>query len=150
VIVEADLTAWCEACVYAIDGQVDASTKASMAADYIAAMQFIDWAALLFSASVVAFKVAAELKDIELCNVAIAHAGSAISPGWRAALLVIGVVRRFSFLSALLIVIPTLVFTQGGDALQVCFNTVAILFICEVICRSLVNLSSFFIVSQLC
>ena len=36
------------------------------------------------------------------------------------------------FLPALVVAVPTLVLVMGGDALSVCFNTVAILFLTEV------------------
>jgi hypothetical protein len=41
-------------------------------------------------------------------------------------------VRRWMFIPVLIVSIPLLVLYKGGDALAICFNTVAILFICEV------------------
>ena len=40
--------------------------------------------------------------------------------------------RRWVFLPALVQAVPTLVLTKSGDALSVCFNTIAILFLTEV------------------
>lgn len=40
--------------------------------------------------------------------------------------------RRWVFLPALATVVPILVMIKGGDALSVCFNTVAILFLCNI------------------
>jgi hypothetical protein len=71
-------------------------------------------------------------QDIELCDMAIRHAGDRIAPSWRAALLVLGGVRRWLFLPTLVMVIPMLVMYKGGDALNVCFNSVAVLFLCEI------------------
>jgi hypothetical protein len=44
----------------------------------------------------------------------------------------LGGVRRWVFLPALFYVVPNLVMIKGGDALSVCFNTIAILFLTEV------------------
>jgi hypothetical protein len=41
-------------------------------------------------------------------------------------------VRRWLFLPALVAAVPALVLAKGGDALSVCFNTIAILFLTEV------------------
>ncbi len=44
----------------------------------------------------------------------------------------LGGVRRWVFLPTLVQAVPTLVHLKGGDALSVCFNTIAILFLTEV------------------
>jgi hypothetical protein len=71
-------------------------------------------------------------QDIELCAIAIAHAGNRLSRGSGLALTLLGGVRRWMFLPALVGAVPTLVMYKGGDALSVCFNTIAILFLTEV------------------
>ena len=40
--------------------------------------------------------------------------------------------RRWVFLPVLVAAVPWLVLFKGGDALSVCFNTIAILFLTEV------------------
>jgi hypothetical protein len=40
--------------------------------------------------------------------------------------------RRWVFLPILVATVPMLVLLKGGDALSVCFNTIAILFLTEV------------------
>jgi hypothetical protein len=72
-------------------------------------------------------------QDKALCAIAIAHAGDQLSRGSRLALTVLGGVRRWLFLPMLIFVVPWLVMFKGGDALSVCFNTIAILFLTEVI-----------------
>lgn len=62
---------------------------------------------------------------------AIRHAGDRIAPAWRSALSLLGGMRRWVFLPALVGAVPQLVLLKGGDALSVCFNTVAMLFLCE-------------------
>ena len=71
-------------------------------------------------------------QDIELCAMAIHHAGDRIAPAYRFALSLLGGMRRWTFLPTLTLAAPTLVLVKGGDALSVCFNTVAVLFLCEI------------------
>ena len=71
-------------------------------------------------------------QDIALCAVAIEHAGAKLSHGSRLALALLGGVRRWVFLPTLVVAVPFLVLLKGGDALSVCFNTIAILFLTEV------------------
>lgn len=72
------------------------------------------------------------VQDIVLCAIATEHAGDCIAPVWRFALLLLGGVRRWLFLPSLVMVTPTLVLLKGGDALSICFNTIAMLFLCEI------------------
>eukprot|EP01051_Picozoa_sp_SAG22_P000366 SAG22_NODE_9_length_35992_cov_37.278104_5_plen_401_part_00 len=126
----ATVASWCETCVHAIDGTVDASTQTGRIAANISAMNRSDFIALAFATFIVACKVVGELKDIELCTLSVAHAGDGLGRGWRRAFTVLGDVRRRIFLPALVTTVPLLVMLKGGDALSVCFNTVAILFMC--------------------
>lgn len=94
----------------------------------------MDWLAFAFACAVVSFQVAGELKDIALCTISLEHlpASTMISPAWRYGLAAIGLVRRWVFLTLLVISVPLLVVYKGGDALSVCFNTIAILFMTEI------------------
>jgi hypothetical protein len=71
-------------------------------------------------------------QDIELCAMAIRHAGDRIAPTYRFALSLLGGMRRWTFLPTMVMAAPWLVQYKGGDALSVCFNTVAVLFLCEI------------------
>lgn len=71
-------------------------------------------------------------QDIKLCSIAIEHAGDRITPAWRFALSLLGGVRHWVFLPILVMAVPLLVMYRGGDALSVCFNAVAVLFLCEI------------------
>jgi hypothetical protein len=73
-------------------------------------------------------------QDIALCAIAIGHAGDRLSRSSRLALTLLGGVRRWVFLPMLVDAVPILVLFKGGDALSVCFNTIAILFLTEVTC----------------
>ena len=125
------VASWCEACVRN-DGTVDPLTAPSLIAANLAAMGTMDTVALVFAAFIVVFTVVGELKDIELCSMAVAHAGDRLSKGWRLALRFLLWMRRWCFLPFLVIDVPVLVMFKGGDALSVCLNTVAILFLCDI------------------
>ena len=125
------VASWCVACVRN-DGTVDPLTSDSLAAANLAAMGPFDTVALVFASFIVAFTVVGELKDIELCSMAVAHAGDKLSKGWRLALGFLLGMRRWVFLPALVANVPMLVIFKGGDALSVCLNTVAILFLCDI------------------
>eukprot|EP01043_Picozoa_sp_COSAG02_P060381 COSAG02_NODE_7878_length_2806_cov_7.132989_1_plen_486_part_00 len=125
------VASWCETCVRN-DGTVDPLTANSLVAANRAAMGPADAVALAFATFIVAFTVVGELRDIELCSMAVVHAGDKLSKGWRFALGFMLGMRRWMFLPALVQSVPTLVLFKGGDALSICFNTVAILFLCDI------------------
>ena len=52
--------------------------------------------------------------------------------GWRLALRFLLWMRRWVFLPVLVMNVPFLVLIKGGDALSVCLNAVAILFLCDI------------------
>ena len=114
------------------DGTVDPLTGQRFVADNLAAMRLFDHVALVFAAFIVAFTVVGELRDIELCSIAVAHAGDRLSKGWQLGLKFLLWARRWFFLPSLVLSVPTLVLFKGGDALNVCLNTVAILFLCDI------------------
>ena len=126
------IVSWREACVRPIDGTVDPLNQDSHIAGNVAAMGDFDWAAVLFTAVVVALAVVAELKDITMCTVAIRYAGEKLSPGWQFILTLLGGMRRCVFLPMLVWAVPALVLFKGGDALSVSMNAVAILFLCDI------------------
>jgi hypothetical protein len=122
---------WCETCVRN-DGTADPLTADGRTAANVAMMGPFDITAFIFASLVVAFTVVGELKDIELCNISIDHAYERLSRSWRFVLLLLGGVRRWVFLPVLVLNVPMLVLHRGGDALSVCFNTIAILFLCDI------------------
>ena len=127
----ATIASWCEVCVRH-DGTVDPQNLFTIVDANVDAIDAFDIVTLIFAASIIAFQVVGELKDVELCSIAIKHAGDKLSKGWRIALGVLLWMRRWIFLPSLVGAIPALVMIKGGDALSVCFNTVAILFLCDI------------------
>ena len=88
----------------------------------IEAMAPYDWVALLFATFVVALAVVGELKAANssrwLCS-------TGAAPRWRLALALLSGVRRWVFLPTLVMTVPMMVAMKSGDALSVCFNTIA-------------------------
>ena len=123
---------WCARCVHPLDYTVDPLISKTRIKDNVDRMGKGDWMALVFATFIVAFNVVGELKDIELCNIAMIQAGENLSARMSFALRLLGGVRRWTFLTILVTLVPMMVVLEGGDALSVCFNTVALLFLCEI------------------
>lgn len=124
--------AWCEACVHPIDGNVNTITMHAVYAASALAMTPTDWLTFIFATFVASLTVSGELRDIRLCSLAIERAGNRLGTPMRLALTLLGGIRRWLFLPALMMASPRLVLLRGGDALNVCMNTIAVLFLCEV------------------
>ena len=87
-------------------------------------MGALDCTNLVLASYVVALTVIGELKDIELCNIAIERLGEKIGRLWH--VFAIGsFVRQATFLPLMLSIVSLLVVNRGGDSLSVCFSTVA-------------------------
>jgi len=99
----------------------------------VAAMQGGDWITLFLTSTITAASVAAELRDIKLCQITAATAArtKATLP-WRVALEVLQTFRQAFFLPLLVTLVPHVVVIRGGDSLNICFNTVAVLFLLQV------------------
>ena len=122
---------WCDACLHPT--HVDATVYwEDITVSNVGAMGPFDWLTLLLCSAVTATAVVGELRDIELCLVALDRADPPLPAGWRLALRGLAIVRRYTFLPMLIVAVPTVVVLQGGDALSICFNTVAVLFLTEV------------------
>lgn len=67
-----------------------------------------------------------------LVRFALENAGDNVDRGWQIALEFVNGLRRWCFLPAIVGIIPSIIVLKGGDALSVCFNTVAILFTLEI------------------
>ena len=86
-----------------------------MAFENVTAMRLLDRMALAFSALMVAMTMMRELKDIELVMAAAKQAADRLARRWRVAVTLLNGVRRWVFLPALLIDVPTLVLYRGGE-----------------------------------
>ena len=126
------IESWCDACVHDITGGVDELTSYSLVEDNVSAMGVFDWVALAFAGCVVSFQIVGELKDIELCVMAVHRAEKKLSLFYRGVVVTMLNMRRWAFLTFLNIDVVLVVVYGGGDALSVCFNTIAVLFMCEI------------------
>lgn len=126
------VASWCQTCVHPTDYTIDQMTPQKLLNDNVGMMGLFDWATLFFASCVVAFAVVGELKDIELVKIAIKLAGKKLNPYIRFFFMLLGGMRRWLFLPALVMTTPVIVVIQGGDALSICLNTVAILFMVEI------------------
>ena len=95
--------------MHPLDLTVDELTSKGLVAANVVAMKITDFVALFFCVLIVAFKVVAELKDIELCCVAIRRSRANLSLGWHFVLMLIMGMRRWTFLPCLTVVVPMLV-----------------------------------------
>lgn len=125
------VTSWCDACVRA-GWHADPTTHNSARAANYGSMSKGDHATVALAAVIIALVVVQELKDIILVTIALRHAGDTVEPGHRRAIQIMNGIRRWCFLPALVCSIPTVVVLKASDALSVCFNTVAILFLTDV------------------
>jgi hypothetical protein len=131
VVAATFVISWCEACVSPTTGAVDMFTLVDLFSERRAAITPFDWLALAFSSYIVALTVFGELKDISLCQIAIEREREELG-AWRHILLLSAQARKVVFLPVMLNCILALVCTKGADALSVCFNTLAVLFLVEI------------------
>ena len=117
---QSSVAEWCARCVHPLDGSVDPLEFLALMRMNVDAMGTFDWATLWFASAIIALKLAGELKDIHMCELAIARAGDQLSVGWRIALRLLGGVRRWCFVQILVSVVGWVVILQGGDALSIC------------------------------
>eukprot|EP01052_Picozoa_sp_SAG31_P029800 SAG31_NODE_2997_length_4803_cov_4.274872_1_plen_524_part_00 len=96
------------------------------------AMTLPDWLALLLCSFVVGLTVVGEIKDTALCAMSAERNIEELSKFWQVALWSLETLRSQFFLQPLMGAIPVVVLTEGGSAMSICFNTIAILFITEV------------------
>ena len=102
--------------------------------DNLRLMSSSDWAALLLASIIITCGIYAELRDQMLCEFMLAAAlqrstGKGTIP--RLLVSILGILRLFAFLPSMLTVVVNLVWLHGGTALQICLNSVAVVFLVE-------------------
>lgn len=98
---------------------------------HIQAMRRSDWAATAVATVVVLLSVLKELRDTQLLELTWQEKGSGLGVGWNVAIWILSSLRHFAFLPAIVCTVPTLIIVTGGNALRVCMDTVALLFVLE-------------------
>lgn len=121
---------WCDKCFRLETGDILLGTVDHYS--NLAAMGAGEWCVLLLASVLVAASVVAELRDIELCRLALERADPPPSRGWWWAINLLATVRRHSFLPLFVANIPGVVLNVGSDSLSICFNTIAVLFLAEI------------------
>ncbi len=124
--------AWCDRCVHELTGDVDGLTAWLLPAYNIRAMGLGDYVTYIFTALVVSLTITGEQKDIKLCSYLIETWRDKLPPKARTAMVLLNFLRKWTFLPGMLLCVMLLVAVKGGDALTLCFNTVAMLFMCEI------------------
>ena len=107
--------------------------------DALIMMKAGDWLAMVLVAFVIGLYVSAEIRDITLCDFLTNQRKRSFEAegkktlSWAATFLwFLSTVRRFGFLPRLICTVPLLVVFRGSDAITICFNAVALLFILEI------------------
>ena len=85
-----------------------------------------DWVALILCSYIIGMKITGEIKDITLCEIAMERNVKELPVFWHYALGFLNRLRSQIFLQPLVGAIPCVVLTQGGSALDICFNTIAV------------------------
>jgi hypothetical protein len=101
------------------------------------ALAVLDWFALVLCSYFVGLTMAGEVKDMALVDMAAQRGIEQLGTGWRIAVAAVGRFRVHFLLQPLMSAIPVIILSQGGGALDTCFNTVAVLFLTEVRLRRL-------------
>lgn len=102
-------------------------------ADSFATMRPQDWFASVVVSLVVGLSVAAEAQDIKLCQLMVQQRSKANAvPGWATSgLFVLAAARQFGLTFTVILSVASLVTWRGSDAINVCFNAIAVLFILD-------------------
>ena len=84
------------------------------------------WVALILCSYVVGMQMVGEIQDTTLCKIAMDRNIKELPVFWQYALGFLNRLRSQFFLQPLVGAIPCVVLTQGGSALDICFNTIAV------------------------
>ena len=95
------------------------------------AMKTSDWLALLFASSIASLSLAGELREIKLCQISSRARKIGSQRLVRNSLWCLSAIRQFGLLPALAAILPNLVLERGSTALDICFNTLAVLFLLD-------------------
>lgn len=132
----ASVERWCQNCVLFAGAaditqeSVSMSNHKLQADSTVDAMSPLDWFALFLCVYIVGLTLAGEVKDMALVEIATEKSLLELSTPWRIALSALGALRAHFFIQPLFSIVPAVVVAKGGGALDVCFNTVAVLCAC--------------------
>lgn len=126
----------CEACFDPLLPSDDwniGRTFVGTAATAVEKMRPGDWVVLFLVSVIVGLYVGSEIQDTLLVMLLVQQR-TMLSPRPRKqrAFLVLACTRQYCLVAAMVATVPTMVFFRGSDALQMCFNVVAILILLEI------------------
>jgi hypothetical protein len=94
-------------------------------------MRFGDYSTVLLAAFLVGISIGEEIQDIFHCRALRLSPLGQSQPGFHLGLKILELIRQFALLPVVVIVVPLLVMHRGADALSLCFNTLALLFLLD-------------------
>ena len=127
-----DVKNWCTACHDPETQSTDAMTGFGLWNDNFQMMGMTDSVALWLCMGLVALHMANEYTEIRLCKLAIERVGAKVPMHWSYSFKVINALRRHFFLPGVPTTITMLLLTNGADAMSICFNSVALIFLCDI------------------
>lgn len=122
---------WCRSCHDAETGDIDPLTGLKLFGNRYQLMAFLDTTCFIMCSVFVGLQMAKEFNDIEMSKLVVRHAGGNIDRWCHYCFIANNFLRRNLFLPSVVASVPLLVLTQGSDAMRICFNTVAVVFLCE-------------------
>jgi len=106
------------------------------------AMNIGDRMAFVLACITITFTAATEVKDIEMCEVFEARMRRRSCNFYSVAIWVLNALRRYLVLPLITACVPTLVAYMGGNAISICFNCLAIVFLLDIDNAAFARLSS--------
>eukprot|EP01046_Picozoa_sp_COSAG06_P014146 COSAG06_NODE_869_length_11861_cov_37.817463_3_plen_406_part_00 len=116
---------WCDSCMFAT-GDVDIWNEKLNAETSSGSMRVLDWGTLAVASYVVGLTIVGEIKDVLLCEIAAQRGRDQLTPKWRLMLTLFNRFRIHCFLGYIMNGAALVVLTRGGSAIDICFNTIAI------------------------
>ena len=100
----------------------------------VTVMHYLDWLTLVLASFVIAFAIFGEVRDTMLCGFSVSEIRreKGVPRVWRFFFKTLTLLRIFVFLPAVMASTYVLILVFGGSAVDICLNSVAVLFLVEV------------------
>ena len=123
----------CQDCYNSASGTFRNITYEAWTEANIEGMQFKDWMTVVLTSGVIALVIAREIHEVILCELTRLRLSQKVSSSmlWVCLEHLNAYLRRFLLLPMVLMSAVCLVVARGGDALNVCFNALALVFLLE-------------------
>ena len=123
----------CQDCYHSAAGAFRNKTYEAWTEANIEGMQFKDWMTVVLTSGVIALAIAREIHEVILCELTRLRLSQEVSSSmlWVHLEHLNAFLRRFLLLPLVFMSAVCLVVGRGGDALSVCFNALALVFLLE-------------------